>query len=114
MIKVAGAALLLAVPVLTAGPAGAEPATRFDTTGGASPDLEVGVDIASGLWVGTSVEEYPGNCSVLRFRDSPPQYTTEGVTDMLISNVGQPMTYRVAGGGSIRLGGKCIWVRLGA
>ena len=51
----AGAALLLAMPVLTAGPAGAEPETRFDTIGGPSADLAVGVDIAPGLWVGTSV-----------------------------------------------------------
>ena len=50
---------------------------------------------------------------MLRFRDHRPQYTTEGVSDMMISDVGQPITYRITGGGSVRLGSDCIWIRIG-
>ncbi|GFG79133.1 hypothetical protein MPRG_24090 [Mycobacterium paragordonae] len=68
-----------------------------------------------GLWVGTNVEgySYPGNCTIVKFRDYPPQYSGEGaLVDALMSDFGQPLTYRITPGGTIRFGSGCVWVRI--
>ena len=68
------------------------------------------------MWVGTNIEEYdyPANCSVLKFRDDPPQTRMMARSfDALISNIGQPMTYRLTPGGSVRFGRGCVWVWVG-
>ncbi len=103
------------VNALGASPAFAEPGTRFDARDNPTADLQVGVDVLPGMWVGTNVEEYdyPGNCSIMTFRDYPPRYTEDGIGDWLISDIGQPMTYRVTPGGSVRFGRGCVWVWVG-
>lgn len=107
--------LLTLMIALGASPAFAEPGMRFDARDNPTVDLQVGVDVLPGMWVGTNVEEYdyPGNCSIMSFRDYPPQYTEDGVGDWLISEIGQPMTYRVTPGGSVRFGRGCVWVWVG-
>jgi hypothetical protein len=110
------AAVITAVVVTavgTAGTANADPATRFDTSSNPSDVLQVGVDIAPGLWVGTAVESgYPGNCSLIRFRNYPPQYTADGVAEWPMSDFETPLTYRITPGGAVKLGRGCIWVRI--
>lgn len=94
----------------------ADTGTRFNTLENPSPDLQVGVDVQPGIWVGTNIEEYdyPGNCSVLKFRDYPPQYSDDNaIEDWLLSDTGQPMTYRLRPGGSVRFGRGCVWVWVG-
>lgn len=95
------------------GVANADPGTRFDTESGPSEVLQVGVDIATGMWVGTAVDSgYPGNCTLIRFRSYPPQYTADGVSEMPMSDFETPLTYRITPGGAIKLGRGCIWARI--
>jgi hypothetical protein len=104
--------MFTAMPIamaLSVAAAGADPGTKFNTSGSPSTDMQVGVDIAPGLWVGTSLVDYPGNCTLIRFRHFPPQYTTDGVVEMPMSDIGTPLTYRITPGGGIRLGRDCIW-----
>jgi hypothetical protein len=97
----------------SSGIATADPLTRFDTTDNPARELQVGVDIAPGLWVGTAAKSgYPGNCEVIRFRSYPPQYTTDGISDTLMSAIETPLTYQITPGGAITLGSGCIWVRI--
>lgn len=92
------------------GVAHADPGTRFDTSSGPSQALQVGVDIAPGMWVGTAVKSgYPGNCTLIRFRSFPPQYTADGISEMPMSEFETPLTYRITTGGAVTLGRNCIW-----
>jgi hypothetical protein len=115
-LEVLPAAVVVAVALAaasTAGIANADPGTRVDTSSNPSPALQVGVDIAPGLWVGTAVKPgYPGNCSLVRFRTYPAQYTADEIAEMPMSDIETPLTYRITPGGAISFGRGCLWAQI--
>lgn len=102
------AAILLPSPA-----AGGDPVVTIETQAATSTPLQVGVDIAPGLWLGM-----PGHggaqCSETRYTTFPPQYGGVGIVDVYTADFGQPLTYRVTPGGSIVLSGDCVWSLIGA
>lgn len=66
-----------------------------------------------GLWTGTPTGDYPPTCIMTRFLDYPPVYKADRIADMLMSAFNEPMQYRIAPGGTVRLGGNCVWDRVG-
>jgi hypothetical protein len=107
--SIAAVGSAIAVIAVVPGVAHGDPQTKFVTSGGPAKELRVGVDISPGLWVGTSLVDYPGNCSLIRFRTYPSQYTEAGISDTLMSEIGTPLTYRLTPGGAITLGRDCVW-----
>jgi hypothetical protein len=115
VVRIAGVATgVVVAAVSAAGAAEAEPQTIFNTTSGATQILDVGVDIAPGLWVGTPLVDYPGTCSMIVWRSYPPQSTDAGIEGWPVSNSGQPLTYRITSGGTVKLSRDCAWARLAA
>lgn len=112
-LRVSGAALVAAVAGLAApGVATADPATIVNTRSGATPPLQVDVDIASGLWVGTPLVEYPGTCSMLVWRSYPPQNTDADVDGAPVSETGTALAYRITSGATVKLSSDCAWARI--
>lgn len=113
LFRIVGAAVVaVAIGVSAPGIAAAEPITIINTSSGPTSPLQVGVDIASGLWVGTPLVDYPGTCSMLVWRTYPPQDTDDGVEGFPVSETGAALTYRVRSGRTVKLGRNCAWLRI--
>lgn len=112
-LRVSGAAVMAVITVVVApGVASADPVTIVNTRSGPTAPLQVDVDIASGLWVGTPLVAYPGTCSMLVWRSYPPQNTASDVEDSPVSEAGSTLTYRINSGATVKLSSDCAWARV--